>query len=57
MCLNSKKTSSRSFKRISRKWNSRIKQIAQKRFLGKATCYHDHYMINMDSQRPKIDGN
>ena len=28
-----------------------------KRFLGKATGHNDHYMINMCSQRPKIDGN
>ena len=28
-----------------------------KRFLGKATGHNDHYMINMGSQRPMIDGN
>ena len=26
------------------------------RFLGKATGHHDHYMINMVDQRPKICG-
>ena len=26
----------------------------KKRFLGKANGHNDHYMINMDSQGPKI---
>ena len=29
----------------------------KKRFLRKATGHNDHYMINMDGQRPKIGGN
>ena len=28
-----------------------------KRFLGKASNHNDHYMINMDDQRPKIGSN
>ena len=31
--------------------------INKKRFLGKATGHNDHYMINIDSQRPKIGSN
>ena len=31
--------------------------LIKKIFLGKATGHNDHYMINMDGQRPKIDGN
>ena len=31
--------------------------IIIKIFLGKATSHNDHYMINMDGQRPKIGGN
>ena len=29
----------------------------KKRFLGKATGQNDHYLINMDSKRPRIDSN
>ena len=34
-----------------------LKIIIKKRFLGKATGYNDHYMINMGGQRPKTGGN
>ena len=52
MCLISKKTSSKSFKKISSK---NIKK--KKGFLGKATGHNDHYMINMGGKRPKNGGN
>ena len=29
----------------------------KKRFLGKATVYNDHYIINMGGQMPKIGSN
>ena len=51
MCFNSKKTISRSFKRISSKKKT---ILIKKRFLGKATGHNDHFMINMSDQRPKI---
>ena len=53
MCLNSKKTSSRSFK----EFLGNKKEINKKRFLGEATDHNDHYMISMGSQRLKIGGN
>ena len=51
--LNSKKTSSRSFKEFLGNKN----KINKKRFLEEATGHNDHYMINMGGQRPKIGGN
>ena len=27
----------------------------KKRFLGKTTGHNDHYIVNIDGQRPKID--
>ena len=29
----------------------------EERFIEKATSHHDHYMINVGGQRPKIGGN
>ena len=34
-----------------------VSENNKKRFLRKATGHNDHYMINMDGQRPKIGGN
>ena len=53
MCLNSKKTSSGSFKEFLGNKN----KIDKKRFLGEATGQNDHYMINVGSQRSKTGGN
>ena len=52
MCLNSKKTSSRSFK-----IGSLGSKNNKKRFLGKATSHNDHYLINMGGQKSKTGGN
>ena len=50
MCLNSKKTSSKSFKEFLGNKN----KFNKKRFLGEASGHNDHYMINIGSQRLKI---
>ena len=44
------------FKIVQRNFQE-IKILIEKTFLGKATGQHDHYIINIGGQRPKIGAN
>ena len=60
MCLNSKKLSSKLFRRICLEILVNINitvNIDKKRFLGKANHHNNHCMINMGGQRPNCGGN